>query len=77
METRNYETIFILNPNAPEARVGEVNARNQQIIESFNGKVLHLDDWGKKKMAYQINKEPKGHYFCLTYKANTECVSRN
>ena len=75
METRNYETIFILNPNAPEARVGEVNARNQQIIESFNGKLLHLDDWGKKKMAYPIRKESKGHYFCLTYKANTSCVS--
>ena len=75
METRNYETIFIVNPNAPEARVAEINARNQQVIESFKGKVLYLDDWGKKKMAYHIEKEPKGHYFCLTYKADTSCVA--
>jgi small subunit ribosomal protein S6 len=75
METRNYETIFIVNPNAPEARVSEINSRNQQIIESSKGAVLQLDDWGKKKMAYQIEKEPKGHYFCLTYKADTKCVA--
>ena len=75
METRNYETVFITNPHAPEAKVGEINTRNQQIIESFSGKVLHLDDWGKKKMAYAINKEPKGHYFCLTYKADTKAVA--
>ena len=75
METRNYETVFITNPHAPEAKVGEINSRNQQIIENFSGKVFQLDDWGKKKMAYAINKEPKGHYFCLTYKANTSAVA--
>jgi small subunit ribosomal protein S6 len=75
METRNYETVFILNPNTPESRVGETNTRNQQIIENFNGKILNLDDWGKKKMAFAINKEPKGHYFCLTYSANNQCVA--
>jgi small subunit ribosomal protein S6 len=75
METRNYETIFIVNPNAPETKVSEINTRNQQIVESSKGKVLHLDDWGKKKMAYHIEKEAKGHYFCLTYSADTKCVA--
>ncbi len=75
METRNYETVFIVNPGASDAKVAEVNTRNQQIIQSTKGKVLHLDDWGKKRMAYQINKELKGHYFCLTYEADTRCVA--
>lgn len=74
-ETRNYETIFIANPGAPEAKLSEINARNQQIIESYQGKVLNLDDWGKKKMAYPIRKESKGHYYCLTYKADNKCVA--
>jgi small subunit ribosomal protein S6 len=75
METRNYETVFIANPHAPDQKVQDINARNQQIIESMSGKILHLDDWGKKKMAYPIRKEAKGHYFCLTYKANTKAVA--
>jgi small subunit ribosomal protein S6 len=75
METRNYETVFIANPHTPDAKVQELNAKNQQIIESYSGKVLNLDDWGKKKMAYHIQKEPKGHYFCLTYTANTKAVA--
>lgn len=75
METRNYETVFITNPHAPDQKIQAINGRNQQIIEAHSGKVLHLDDWGKKKMAYAIRKEPKGHYFCLTYKGNTKTVA--
>ena len=75
METRNYETVFIANPHAPDQKIQDINTRNQQIIESLDGKVLNLDDWGKKKMAYAIRKEAKGHYFCLTYKANTKAVA--
>jgi small subunit ribosomal protein S6 len=75
METRNYETVFITSPQTPDQKIQEINARNQQIIENYKGKVLHLDDWGKKRMAYPIRKEPKGHYFCLTYKADNACVA--
>jgi len=75
METRNYETVFIANPHAPDQKIQDINTRNQQIIESLEGKVLNLDDWGKKKMAYAIRKEAKGHYFCLTYKANNKAVA--
>jgi len=75
METRNYETVFIANPHAPDTKIQELNTRNQQIIEGMDGKVLYLDDWGKKKLAYPIRKEGKGHYFCLTYKANTKAVA--
>src|SRR5690348_5146419 len=74
-KTRNYETVFITNPHAADSRVSEFNSRNQQIVESFGGKVYHLDDWGKKKLAYPIRKENKGHYFCLTYKADNRCVA--
>lgn len=73
--TRNYETVFITNPNAPENKVAEVHTRNKQIIENAKGKILNLDDWGKKKLTYPIRKELKGHYFCLTFNADTGCVA--
>ncbi|MBK9293717.1 MAG: 30S ribosomal protein S6 [Oligoflexia bacterium] len=72
---RNYETVFITHPGASETRLGEIHARNKQIIEGAKGKVLNLDDWGKKKLSFPIKKENKGHYFCLTYNADTTCVA--
>lgn len=73
--TRNYETVFIVHPSATDQKLGDIKTRNQQIIENFQGKVVHVDDWGKKKLTYPIRKELKGHYFCLTYTANTSCVA--
>lgn len=73
--TRNYETVFITNPNAAESRVSEIHNRNKSIIETAKGKILNLDDWGKRKMTYPINKEAKGHYFCLTFSADTTAVA--
>lgn len=73
--TRNYETVFITNAAATEARLGEIHARNKNIIEKAKGKILNQDDWGKRKLSYPINKESKGHYFCLTYNADTSCVA--
>lgn len=73
--TRNYETVFITNPASSESRLGEIHARNKQIIEASKGKVLNLDDWGKRKLTFPIRKELKGHYFCLTYNADTSCVA--
>ncbi|MCC6278829.1 MAG: 30S ribosomal protein S6 [Oligoflexia bacterium] len=75
MQTRNYETVFITNPMAPEAKVSELKARVNQIIEASKGRVINWDDWGKRKMAYPIRKEHKGHYFCFTYSADNKGVA--
>jgi small subunit ribosomal protein S6 len=72
---RNYEVVFITNPATSEARLTELHARNKQIIENAKGKILLLDDWGKRKLSFPIKKEMKGHYFCLTYSADTTCVA--
>jgi small subunit ribosomal protein S6 len=56
---RNYETVFITNPNTTEARLTELHNRTKQTIEASKGKILNLDDWGKRKLAYSIKKEIK------------------
>ncbi len=73
--TRNYETIFITNPNATEPRMVELHNKNKSIIEAAKGKLLNMDDWGKKKLTYPIQKELKGHYFCMTFNADTTAVA--
>jgi small subunit ribosomal protein S6 len=59
---REYETIFILRPMATSDQIQDVNNRVRRIVEQGGGKVLRLDNWGKRKLAYEIRKQLKGIY---------------
>jgi small subunit ribosomal protein S6 len=78
--SREYETIYILRPNTPNEQVAEINTRVKGIIESMTGKVLKVDNWGKRRLAYEVAKERKGIYLYWLYLANpgvVEEIERN
>ena len=64
---REYELIYILHPDLTEEREAEIHARLDDILQRTNGIILLRDDWGKRKLAYEIQKLQKGHYFLLNY----------
>jgi small subunit ribosomal protein S6 len=64
---REYETIYILRPNTPNEGVAEVNARIKGVIEGQGGKILKVDNWGKRRLAYEVAKERKGIYLYWQY----------
>jgi small subunit ribosomal protein S6 len=64
---REYETIYILRPNTPNEGVAEVNTRVRGIIEGMGGKILKVDNWGKRRLAYEVAKERKGIYLYWQY----------
>jgi len=66
---REYETIYILRPNTPNESVAEVNNRIKAIIETMGGKVIKVDNWGKRRLAYEVAKERKGIYLYWLYLA--------
>ena len=72
---REYETIYILRPDTVNDKVAEVNERVRGIIESMGGSVLNVDNWGKRKLAYEIKKELKGIYLYWQYLASPEVVA--
>jgi len=64
---RRYETIVIVDPDiAEDARAGLLD-RVREIIERENGFLVEIDEWGGRKLAYPINKKPRGHYYRLDY----------
>jgi small subunit ribosomal protein S6 len=71
---REYETIYILNANTPNEGVAEVNTRIKGVIESMGGKVLKVDNWGKRRLAYEIDAERKGIYLYWLYLAQPGVV---
>jgi small subunit ribosomal protein S6 len=72
--SREYETIYILRPGTTNEGVAEVNQRVRGIIEGLGGKVLKVDNWGKRRLAYEVEKERKGIYLHWQYLATRGVV---
>ena len=70
--SREYETIYILRPGTTNEGVAEVNQRVRGIIENMGGKVLKVDNWGKRRLAYPINDLMEGYYVLMTMDAKPE-----
>lgn len=59
---RRYETIVILDPDISEEERTPVFNRVSDTIAQGNGFLVELDEWGNRKLAYEIKKKPRGHY---------------
>lgn len=78
--SREYETIYVLRGNTTNEQVAEINERVKGIIEGMGGKIIKVDNWGKRRLAYEIKKERKGIYLYWLYLATrgvVEEVERN
>ena len=65
---RHYEVVFLVHPDQSEQVPGMIEKYSQLISES-GGKVHRLEDWGRRQLAYPINKIHKAHYVLM----NVEC----
>ena len=70
-----YELMLIVNPNADEERQKEIVERLRATVEKGKGQVAGIDEWGKKKLAYEIKKETEGVYSVITFTALPETLA--
>ncbi len=70
-----YESIFIINPNLSDEETAGVIKKMQDVVAKQGGEMLKFEDWGKKKLAYEIKKHKRGHYAFLQFKAAPAVVS--
>jgi len=59
---RNYELVFIIQPDLDETAVKALVDKVQAWITEAGGVVAKIDNWGKRRLAYQINKRRDGQY---------------
>lgn len=71
---REYETIFILRPETNQEGITQVNTRVRGVIDGLGGRPLKLDNWGKRKLAYEIKKQLKGIYMYWRFLGSTGLV---
>ena len=65
---RHYEIVFLVHPDQSE-QVPAMIDRYKKVIAEGNGTIHRLEDWGRRQLAYPINKIHKAHYVML----NIEC----
>ena len=64
-----YELALVLNPDLDEEARTEAFNRVQELIERFGGTIEKVDDWGKRRLAYEIKKHNEGFYSFITLDA--------
>ena len=71
---RKYETVFISDPDLQDQARADLFDKVRNIIAKENGILLNFDEWGNKKLAYEIKKKLRGHYVCVTYGGTGELI---
>jgi small subunit ribosomal protein S6 len=70
---RHYEIVFLVHPDQSE-QVPAMIGRYKSIIEGKEGKIHRLEDWGRRQLAYPINKLHKAHYILMNVECNQEAL---
>ncbi len=71
---RYYETLFIVHPNYEQDRLNSVIKMVENRIVELGGTLLAVDDWGKRRLAYPIEKQKSGSYVLMHFEASPSIV---
>lgn len=71
---RHYEIVFLVHPDQSE-QVPAMIERYRGTIESAGGKIHRLEDWGRRQLAYPIQKLAKAHYVLMNIECSTETLA--
>ncbi|WP_297281346.1 30S ribosomal protein S6 [uncultured Anaerococcus sp.] len=69
----NYEAVLIFKPDMSEQDRTTLFERFKGIIEE-NGEVTNVDDWGKRRLAYEINYIREGYYYIVDFKSEPDHI---
>ncbi len=72
---RRYETIVIVDPDIGEEQRAPVYDRIRELVPQKGGLVVEFDEWGARKMAYEVKKKKRGYYLRVDYCGTGELVN--
>jgi small subunit ribosomal protein S6 len=70
---RHYEIVLLIHPDQSE-QVPAMLERYKGLVTAAGGKVHRVEDWGRRQLAYMINKLAKAHYLCLNIECSKETL---
>jgi small subunit ribosomal protein S6 len=75
MFAREYELIYVIRPDVADEDTDKLVEKTSGIITDAGGSILQVDVWGKRKLAYEIQKFNKGHFTRLHFLADPTAVA--
>ncbi len=66
-----YEVMYILNPELEEEAIVALVNKFNEIVTSGGGELVKVDQWGKRRLAYEIKDRTEGYYVVLQFKAES------
>ena len=71
---RHYEIVLLIHPDQSE-QVPAMLERYRTLVTNGGGKVHRVEDWGRRQLAYMIQKLAKAHYLCLNIECGSEVLA--
>ena len=62
MSVRQYELVYILPPESTEQQVAELHEQVEQVVSRLHGKIEKTENWGRRRLAYEIQRHKEGVY---------------
>jgi len=69
---RQYETVFLISPNLSEEETEGLIHQMEEVVSKKKGKLIKKDEWGKRKLAYPIQKCEEAYYVLFHYEGKSE-----
>jgi len=70
-----YETLFVVKPTLTEEEIAAQVAKIKDVLTKVEAELLATDDMGMRKLAYPVQKNDRGYYTVLFYKANGDAIA--
>lgn len=72
--TRKYELVYIVSPEATDAQIADLHTQVEQIAQRLGGTIDKTDNWGRRKLAYEIGPHKEGTYVLETIDGGGELM---
>src|SRR5262245_49128425 len=59
---RKYELVYVVSPEATDEQLSELHTQVEGIVQRFNGQLEKTENWGRRKLAYEIGRHKEGTY---------------
>ncbi len=68
----NYEVLYVIDGTLSDEVIKEQVAKFTELVTANGGEVVQVDEWGKRRLAYQINYKSEGYYVLMNFKSAPE-----
>ena len=72
--SRTYELVYVVSPDATDEQVADLHTQVEAIVQRMNGQIEKTDNWGRRKLAYEIGRHKEGTYVLEVIKGDGELM---